>query len=163
MVCLFQMWIQAINNNVKKKEYELGLYETKPSEKPEGLYRGFYHLAMQTKFLTDKQTHRQTGRHGWNSTTPFLQGRDNIKHVQVSQQCLEIWLNSRDSFIYLYVLKMADCFILIPQMSWKKRLIWKKTNMNKENKNIRYIHICYQNHRKVKSTNTNILFPLSCS
>lgn len=76
------------------------------------------------------QTNKHTDRQGWNSITPFLQSRGNIKHMQLSQKCLEIWLNCRDAFIYLYVdihtsLKWRIALFLIPWMRLK-RLIWKK-------------------------------------
>lgn len=76
------------------------------------------------------QTNKHTDRQGWNSITPFLQSRGNIKHMQLSQKGLEILLNCRDSFIYLYVdihtsLKWRIALFLIPWMHLK-RLIWKK-------------------------------------
>lgn len=112
------------------------------------------------------QTNKHTDRQGWNSITPFLQSRGNIKHMQLGQKCLEIWLNCRDSFIYLYVdihtsLKWRIALFLIPWMHLK-RLIWKK-KLKRKTKNSRYLHTHYQNHRKVKSINTNIISPMSSS
>lgn len=72
------------------------------------------------------------------------------------QRCIHLPIRGHS-----YIFKMADCLIFNPVSAFKTTDLKKK--IEKKNKNSRYIHTRYQNHRKVKGINTNVLSPMSSS
>lgn len=126
------------------------------------LHRRFYHVTMRTK-ICDKQTHRQARVKQYNSfpSKPW-QYQTYATQSKMSGNMIKL-----QRFIHLpirghsFIFKMADCLICNPMNAFKTTDLKKK--IEKKNKNSRYIHTRYQNHRKVKRINTNILSPMSSS
>lgn len=113
--------------------------------------------------MTNKQTHRQTRVKQYNSfpskpwqyQTYATQSKMSGNMIKL-QRCIHLPIRGHS-----YIFKMADCLIFNPVNAFKTTDLKKK--IEKKNKNSRYIHTRYQNHRKVKGINTNVISPMSSS